>query len=238
MFKWILFLNLATLTVGCQSASKKNIEFLSERVKQLKPLSRWAPLECELEATLTEPARARYQQMLGQEKPQESTRYLWRGRETVCEILAPQSKSKQTDAQKPLLESSICLLMQVHWVNSPFDELKVDLERLNKVEDQLHVPTGDDPELGIFLNKNDFTLQTRTKSRGVLFAQYQEVNGIWAPIRLEQRLAGSRIVVDEMTYAQEAKPGARPQLKSFWISVGAEQAFKHSYVEMQGCKPY
>ena len=81
-----LALALLVLLAGCQSAQKKNLELLGDRVRKLRPLSSAETQKCTLEVSLTQPASARYKEMFPKEKIEEPWTYTWRGSEARCEI--------------------------------------------------------------------------------------------------------------------------------------------------------
>jgi len=228
---------LALLFSGCQTAQQRSQQLVQQRVGELKHLSQWNPTWCQVDTRLTQPAMARYREMFPLESEvlaQETWGYTWKSRKSTCEI-TPLDSSPVTRNHQGFLETSICLLLQAHYVNSPFDEL--DLNDIQAVGPLTQIRAGANPDLGIFLPRDSMTVETRTKSRGVLHAIYDNQNGPWLPRRLEQRHGATSVVVDEIEYDPDAGSAARPMLKSFWISVGAEQVFRHSQVQFSGCRP-
>jgi hypothetical protein len=222
----IIFLALA----ACQTAQQRSEKLVAKRMAQLKPLSSWRPLWCQVDTELTEPAKARYEEMFPSESASDLS-YVWRSRESSCEI-TPMKPSAIAKSQQAFLETALCLLMQVHYVNSPFDELAV--AEIEPQGELTHIRTGANSELGIFLPPDLPTVETRTKSRGVLRAEYAGQGGMMVPKRLEQRLHETSFVIDDIVYDTS---GAKPLLKSFWIEVGAEKPLRHSQAFFRDCRP-
>jgi len=229
----LLFISLLGLA-ACQTAQQKSEMLVADRAGRLKHLSSWKSTWCQVDTELTEPARARFEQMFPAESPGELS-YAWRARESSCEV-SPLVASPVAKSQQAFLETALCLLMQVHYVNSPFDELDIASTGVEPLGDMVHIKAGDKPDLGIFLPYESMTIETRTKSRGVLRATYQEQQGVMLPKRLEQNRGGTQFVVDEIEY-EPTMSGTRPMLKSFWIEVGAEKPLRHSKAIVRDCRP-
>lgn len=216
--------------VGCQTAARRNQALLEDRVQKLSHLSRTSSTVCRMDVELSEPAAARYREMFPKEKSLPS--YRWRFSEVRCEI-SPETSSPLADAQKALLDTAACLLLQVYWHNSPFDDL--ELKRLEGHEERVQLITSDDPSLGIFLERDRVAMETRTRRLGQLNAEYAEIGGRWLPARLEQRIEGATVAVEEFDF--ESNMSGRPHLKAFTLAVGNEQAFRHSRVSVNECRP-
>lgn len=250
MLKYVLLLSFPWLA-ACQTAQQKNVALLKDRVEKLKPLSSWRSSYCEVSVELTEPAKARFKEIYPSEVDQISRAdwaYTWSARENMCEIRAmdigPAAKS-----QKEFLETAFCLLLQVHYVNSPFDELKVEprdivgMTRLSTAggdgatyrdEEVVHIQTGSDKDLGIYLPRDKTTIETRTRSRGLLVAEYGEVGGRWLPTHLEQRRGNLVFELQDFKYAEAVQN--RAMLESFWIKLGGEKTFLQSKVSVKNCR--
>ncbi len=228
---------VALLLAGCAGAQKKNLQVVQDRVLKLKPLSSWSPKLCKLDVTLSEPAKARYKELFPKEKLAEPWEYTWKAREVACEVYGS-ARTPMRDSHKSLMESALCLLMQTHWVNSPFDELKVGPEAIVENGDRVQIKLNEDPELGIFMERKAFVVETHTRARGWMRAEYADRDGSFVPARLEAHGPDSLLAIEEMTYELAQIPRARPLLKSFWISIGVGNALKHSLVEVRECKPY
>jgi hypothetical protein len=225
------------LLVGCASAQKKNLAVVQDRVLKLKPLSTWSAKLCKLEVTLSEPAKARYKEMFPGEKLTEPWEYTWKAREVACEVYGS-SHSPMRDSHRPLMESALCLLLQTHWVNSPFDELKVGPEAIVESGDRVQIKMNEDPALGIFMERQAFVVETHTKSRGWMRAEYGDRDGSYVPLRLEAHGPDSVLALEDFDYEIAPIPHGRPVLRSFWIAIGNENVLKHSLVSVRECKPY
>ncbi len=230
MFKALLLLGFLFLA-ACQTAAQKNMALLNDRAEKLRPLSEWRSSWCRVEVEMTQPALARFKEMFPDENlATESWAYNWKARENMCEV-TPVDVSPATKSQQGFLNTAFCLLLQVHYVNSPFDELKIEPRDIESVKDVVHIASGADKDLGIYLPRERFVVETRTRSRGQLIAEYSENGGHWLPSRLEQRRGNTIFVVEDMQYA-----GARPWLESFWIAVGGEKALRQSQVKIKDCR--
>jgi hypothetical protein len=240
MFKIrIVCLFLLLIAGGCQTVQEKNLALIKDRSEKLKPLSTWRPTWCRLETRLTQPAIARYREMFPDETEkltQESWAYTWKARKTSCEV-SPLQRSEMSKSHQAFLETAMCMLLQVHWVNSPFAELVAGPDDILSDGGRVHIRASTDQDLGIYLDPSAFVVETKTKSRGTLKASYHESENEWLPDRLEQRLPKSVLVVDALEY-DTARVGRRRMLKSFWISVGEEKAMQHTQVFMSGCQNY
>ncbi|HMN69776.1 MAG TPA: hypothetical protein PKC28_14630 [Bdellovibrionales bacterium] len=213
---------------GCQTVQQRNFSLAQDRAHKLRPLSSWQSLQCRVDVELTEPARARYREMF----PGESIdlpSYVWEARESGCEIV-PVMKTPVASAQQAFLLPTLCLLFQTHFVNSPFDELSVLPEDLVDAPGAVQIRTDlANADLGMFLAKDDFHIETRTKSRGVLGAKYESQAGRWLPVQMAQTNGPMTIAVDEVEYADA-------RLRSFWIFVGTTQPLRHSRAVISECK--
>lgn len=212
---------------------------LRDRVEKLKPLSTWKPAWCRVDARLTQPAIARYKEMFPDEIDKltaESLAYTWKARETACEI-TPLDSSPLTRNYASFLDTAMCVLMQVHWVNSPFDELKVGADDIGERDGQVHIRAGESDDLGLFVDPRTVAVETRTKGRGVLRAAYAEVDGTWLPQRLVQRTAGADFVVDTIEWS-DTYVGARRMPHSLWISVGEDKPVQHSQLVFSDCREF
>jgi hypothetical protein len=237
MFRAAWLISLLFL-FGCQSLQEKNIDLIKDRAEKLKPLSTWRPTWCRLEAHLTQPAMARYRQMFPEEDFDEDVlAYTWKARKATCEISALQP-STLTKSHQGFLETAMCILLQVHWINSPFEGLEFAPQDVDNEEKLVHIrPPEIDKKLGVYLDPVAFIIETRTKSRGILKVAYSEHDHDWLPDRLEQDMPGARVVVDGLEYSN-ARVGGRRMLKSFWISVGDETPFRHTQVMVSECQNY
>jgi len=240
MFKAIVFLILGLL-IGCQSAKEKNMDVIRDRSDKLKPLADFKPTWCRLETHLTQPALARYREMYPEdvEKLNDGVlNYTWKARKYSCEITALE-QTPLTKNHQAFLESAICMLLQVHWVNSPFEQLQIyPRDIIAQKDGTIHLQGSMlEPELGVYLDPLTFKMETRTKGRGVLKAVFTENEHDWLPQHLEQLTAKSQLTVDGIEY--DAKPtNGRRMIKSLWISVGDAQPYQHTQVDFVGCRSY
>lgn len=236
-----LFLFLLVALVGCQSVQEKNQAVVRSDFERLKPLSTWQPTWCKVDTHLTPAALARYGEMFPDEKDvlaQDTWSYTWKARETSCEITALDS-SPVIANHHGFLETAFCLLLQTHYVNSPFDELKISPEDISRTDnEQVQIRTApSEPDLGLFLDPQRLHIETHTKSRGIIRADYSEINHQWLPTRLEQRLPKETLVIEDIKYS-DVPVGGRRMIQSFWIAVGEDQALRHTQVSLYNCQNY
>lgn len=232
-----IILPVVLLLASCQTAQEKSVYIVKDRVEKLRPLSKWSRSWCQVETHLTQPAIARYRQMFPSEVDKillSGWTYTWRASEASCE-LKPSVESPAVKNHMSFMQDAFCMLLQVHFVNSPFDSLSVPASNFVMEEGKAHIIASGDPHLGIFLDPTNFVVETRTKSRGVLSAMYSQHEGEWLPSRLAQDMASYHLILDEIEYA-DVKISGRRQIKSFWISVGAEQPLKHTQVVLNNCQ--
>lgn len=234
MFRLSLIFALLVL-VGCQTAEQKRMSFVQERVERLKPLSTWPRTWCHIDATLTQPARARYEQMFPNEKDiPESFGYTWKASEARCEV-TPLQSGPVADNHKGFVEEALCTLLHVHYVNSPFDELKYDSEHLEDTKTGVRISTGSSPDLGMFVDREPFVVETKTKNRGVFTATYGLVDNEWRPTRLQHSSGANEVVLDQFEYSPQIIEGRR-MLSSAWLSVGVEKPLEHTHLVFSGCQ--
>ncbi len=227
----------ALAAVACASSQKRHAELVQDRALKLKPLSSWSPTLCKLNVSFSQPAAARYRELYPKEKVPESLGYTWKAREVACELHG-EKRSPLRESHESFMETALCTLLQTHWVNSPFDELKIGPEAIVASGERVQIRFSEDPALGIFLERDVFAVETHTKSRGWIRADYAEKDGAWVPVKLQQFSEGSVLAVEDLEYELPAIPGGRPLLKSFWVAVGTERPLKHSLVSVRECRPY
>lgn len=223
------WLSLFVFLVGCQTAQQKRESLVADRRDKLKPLSTFRPVRCSVEARLTQPALARYREMYPGEDAS-MLEYTWHARESTCDV-QPRADSKTSANYQGFLETAMCVLMQVHWVNSPFDEMTIDA--VEEKDARVHI--GKSPN-GLYLDPTSFSLETRTSKHGTLIAQYERDRGDYLPSRLVQKTRkGTQIVLDDFEWGDEA--AGRRMVRSFLISVGEEKPLEHSRVVFKDCRP-
>lgn len=229
----------ALLIAGCQFAQRRAMDLLEDRVQKLKPLSQWQPLWCDLEVKLTAPAVEHYKTMYPKEvetlsKP--SWPFTWKAREANCEVTALLS-GEAVSTQKGLLDTALCTLLQVHWVNSPFDELQVAPEQVDLSDNQVRIKTSSNPELGIFLPTDQFVVETKTKSRGNFRASYSLVDQDWLPKRIEVKTEKTILALDEIEFS-ESRISGRRSIKSAWLELGEDTSLRQAQINFGNCQPF
>ena len=134
-----------------------------------------------------------------------------------------------------LLDTALCLLVQTHLVNSPFEGLRpVAVETR---DGQTFLRTGEDQTLGVLLDPKTVRIETRTKAHGTFKVEYESIDGTWLPARLAQQIGRTQIVVDQMEY-EPARGGERRRPRGFVINVGEDKARPHSDVAISECRSY
>lgn len=234
---------------GCQTTRQKNLTLVKDRMDKLKPLSRFKPTWCRLEARLSQPVVARYKTLFPKEAAKlksETLNYTWKARESACEIV-PLEESPMVQNHKAILETAMCVLLQTHWVNSPFDELEAKEDDIFSADKKVQIrAAGAGEGLGLFLDRETFLVETRTKARGTFEAVYEAKGSEWLPKSIAQRSAQSQFIVDQIEYA-EAPLGARRMIRSFWLSLAAgaapdgtssEAPIAYSQITLDDCRDY
>ncbi len=234
--KWILPLLLLQV-LGCQTAQQRDFEFASSRTTQLKPLSSWPATQCRVRVQLTEPALARYREMHPDLVIEAVNHWRWLANERGCELRSlTLENSPVLESQKALLANVFCVLLQTHYVNSPFDDIVFEPQHIHSNLETVQIRLGERPELGLFLKRDQFRIDTVTQSRGTFGATYAEVlqRQTWLPERIEQRKDSAGITLDNLHYTGTTING-RPMLRSFTVQLGEEQTVPHSQVVINRC---
>lgn len=235
MFRWLAF--GLVFVVGCQTARLRDVELVKDRILKLKPLSDYRSTVCELEVEPTEPARARFEEMFPGETKKlkaDDWAFKWRQWESRCEIVPSGAarKSPVIREEQQFLASSLCILAQIFFVNSPFDELTYGPEDIQSMESGVRIGPQKS-EVGIFLDRQDFNVTTRTKARGELSAQYKLVDGDWLPVQMIHSMTDYKIELSEIEYGDRVAGRRMP--RSLLFSVGRERALAHSRVSIRNC---
>jgi hypothetical protein len=216
------------------------LQVVQDRAVSLQPLMKWKSTWCRVEARLTQPAIARYQTMFPDQQVGEILSYTWKAQKFNCEV-TPLEATPVSKNHQGFVETAMCTLLQTHWVNSPFEDLQVHPQDVTKDKDgRVHLQSSMiDKELGIYLDPGPFKLETRTKARGILRAEYAEnAAHKWLPTRLEQVTPKSRLVVDSIEY-DSALLNGRHLIKSLWISVGdQEEVRQHTQLNFYDCQGF
>lgn len=238
MFKILNVFMLATALIGCQTVQEKNLALIRESADKLKAYASWQPTWCRVEARLTQPAMARYREMLKVDNPgSDVVTYTWKARKNVCEV-TPLEPSELAKNHKAFLETALCMLWQVHYVNSPFSELNFSANDVVSANNRVQIrTTPNDVNLGIFLDPQQMYVETRTKSRGVLSAQYVALDGEWLPSKIEQKQDQRLLVLDEIQFGDRRLNGRRLP-SSIWISVGDVKTHPHTQLLFSDCQTF
>ena len=238
MFRPLIGIVLAIALGGCQSTQEINLALVRDRAEKLKPYGNWLPTWCRVEARLTQPAMSRYRELLKTDKlGSDVLTYTWKARKNVCEVL-PLEPSELAKNHKAFLDTAMCMILQVHFVNSPFSELPVTPKDIVSSEGRVQIRTANgDPKLGIFVDPKQMTIETRTKSRGTFTAVYAEFDREWLPTRIEQRLGNTVILLDEFQYGDRRLNGRRMP-SAVWISAGEEKPLPHTQIFLSDCQTF
>jgi hypothetical protein len=227
---------LAFVLAGC--AHQRDVSLVKDRMVKLQPLSRYRGTVCEVHTQPTQPALARYAQMFPkdfEQLPRDAFIFKWRQTENRCEVVAPVApKSPVVKAQRGFVEAAFCVLGQYFFINSPFDELKSEPKDVVRNGDWVQIRDKKDPELGYFLDRKDFLIVAKTKSRGEFQVHYKEFDSQWLPDRMEHKPENMQIVLDEMEYGERV--AGRRTLKSLMLSVGTERPLAHSQITVSNCE--
>lgn len=228
---------IGLLLISCQTAQEKRIDLVRDRVQKLAPLSNWPSVRCDLTVTLTQPAVARFQQMYpdsAQELHDGTLNFTWLARENMCEVKSAEETPIYQN-QKAFLQTALCLLLQVYYVNSPFDELKLSPQVIEAQGEKVFIRIKpSDPSVGILVDPYQVAVTTQTRGHGHLSARYASREGAWLPEVLEQERDGTRFKVEQIIYAVDAHRSRRPP-ESLWLSVGSEKPFAHSKIDFENC---
>ena len=242
MFKRIIFVVLFFL-LACQTTGEKNIEFIRDRQAKLQTLPKWVPTWCRIESHITQPALAVYGKLFPEENDHVTDgtlNYTWKARSYSCEVTAL-DPSRIASNHQAFLETALCILLQTHWVNSPFEQLEMVPRDISKDKNgTIHIQSSMiDKSLGVYLDPTNFKIETRTKTHGVLKAVYTEsANHEWLPSRLEQITPKAKIVIDEIDYDTNVM-NRRHLIKSLWISVGnIEEPIRHAQLTFNDCQSF
>jgi hypothetical protein len=228
---------LVTFITGCQFARVRALQLIEDRTHKLKPLSQWQPVTCQVDARLTAPSIERYRRRLVDQKELDSGGWIfrWRAGESTCEV-STRDKNEVARTQRGLLDVALCTLLQVHWVNSPFDELNIVPEQVEWRDNVVRVHTSSRSELGLYLPTDQFVIETRTLSRGTFKASYGLVGNEWLPTRIEVHSGKSILALDGFEYDSPGIAGRR-MIKTAWLEVGEERSTRQAQLVFTDCRP-
>lgn len=240
-FRWdirILALLLAATTLtGCQTAAQRRVSLLKDRVDKLKPLSHFQPLTCQIEAELTAPARARYAALYPEdvaviEEPH--LEFVWHARRDASDLTASSPSAFMRNFAQ-FIGPAIKMLLQVYWVHSPFDDLRVRPEDVIEASDgRVFLRTEEGKSFGLYLSDQRFELETRTKGHGQLSAEYALNKTDWLPIRMEQDFGPTQLILDRFEWAEVPVVGRRV-ISAVWLKAGQGKALDHAHLFFKDC---
>lgn len=227
MYKKIVW---CLLLAGC--AHQRDVSLVRDRIEKLQPLSKYTSTVCDVETQPTQPALARFAQMYPKDIDKvrsEAWTFKWRQWESRCEIspVPGSSSNPVTKAQLGFVEASFCLLGQIFFVNSPFDEIKLGPDDVKREGNMIKLG-------GVDLDPGDFVIHTHTSSRGEFTARYRQESGEWLPDRMEHKPENMEILLDQIEYGERI--GQRRVLKSMMLSVGTERPVPHSQLIVRNCQ--
>jgi hypothetical protein len=235
MKHWLVLVFL--LTAACQTTREKNAIILKDRVEKLNSLSAWKPLHCQVKTELSGPQAQKYEVAFADEKElleNWDVTYDWIPRRTRCEA-KPKPLTAMTANQRAFVEEAFCTLLQVFWVHSPFDELKVMPQDIEDSDTQIFLRQKEDSDIGIYLSKTDMKFETRTAHKGTYSARYAQVGKQWLPSELRHETPTFKFVLRDFEWSEDA---LRAPPKSFWIYVGDIAApVAHTKVIIDSCQP-
>lgn len=222
---------------GCQLSQHRAMSLIGDRAQKLKPLSRWQQATCEVEARLTSPSIEHYKRILPTEKDALASggwTFRWHARESSCEVTTT-ATGEAARTQKGLLDTALCTLLQVHWVNSPFDELQIASEQVELKDNVVRIRAPMQPELGLYLPTDQFLIETRTKSRGNFQATYAPIANEWLPKRIEVRSGKTVLALDEFEF-DEMRIDGRRMIKSVWLELGEDRSLRQAQLVFTDCR--
>ncbi len=157
------------------------------------------------------------------------------GDRAACEVTSL-DRSALAINYRGFLDVALCALVQTHFVNSPFDELKpVAVEPRGE---RTFIRTGAEPDLGLYLARDRFVIETHTKGRGVLTAEYTRGERGWVPLRLTQTLGQTIVTIDHLEYGAAPHGGGSTRAQIVRFVRGEGEASPHSDVTISECQPY
>ena len=231
------------LFLGCQSAPLSRRALLEDRVTKLKPLGQKAPMRCLMLVQLTEPARARYQRMFqGELLDSRAMTFTYRVSPETCGVI-PLEPGIVAEREKSILQTALCVIVQTHFIHSPFEGLhpaESDLETEAETG-RVHIRQGTG-DLGLYLDPKAVALETRTRARGDFLATYSDRAGRWLPDFIEHRMGASKIRLDHFVFAA-FRNQSPAWMRGFDLSLGSaaegpdpNAVIKHALVELADCQ--
>jgi|GEM_PF-2673571 len=225
------------VTTACQTTHEKNAILLKDRIEKLQPLSEWKPIRCEVKTELAPQQAQKYIAAFPEEKEHIEDwdmTYEWTPRRSRCEI-HPKALTPVTANQRAFMEEAFCTLMQVFWVHSPFDDLKVEPNNIEDHDKQVFLRQKEDSDLGLYLDKESMSFETKTARKGTYSAKYALHGTHWLPSEIKHETLTFKFLLKDF----EWEDGIRTPPKSFWIYVGdVGDATPHTQAQIGECKAY
>ena len=211
---------ICILLTACQTTQEKNAIILKSRVDALhKPP--FKPLRCEYRSELSPAQAQKYRTAFSDEAASIddwNVVYEWLPRSRNCQVHAKPLTPVSAN-QRVFVEEALCTLMQVFWVHSPFDGLRILPTDVEDRDEQIFIRQKEDSDIGITFHKVDFTMETKTAKNGTLRAAYARVGDLFAPTSLEHQTTMYHFAVRDFEWGDAAEPP-----KSLWINIGEMQA--------------
>lgn len=230
--KWLA---LVFFAIACQSVQEKNALILKDRVDKLHS-PYWRPMRCRYQAQLAASQLAKYKVAFADEQlllDQFDVTYEWLPHSSKCSVhVTP--LTPLTANQKAFVDQAMCTLVQVFFVRSPFDGLRVLPTDVIDKDDQILLAQRSDSDLGIYLSKKNFDLETRTARNGTLRAKYSQFGEKYLPQELSHQTASFNLVLKDFEWEQA---GGRTVPKALTIAVGESVAepTPHTILHLKEC---
>ena len=218
----LLLIAGALALAGCQSIQEKDALLVKDRVEKLQPLSAARSLDCTLSTALSAPQAVKYRTAFSQETrlvDDWQVTYDWRLRPSRCEVHA-HPLTPATANQRTFLEEALCTLFQVFWAHSPFDGIRVASKDIVDQDEMVFLKQKEKSEVGIYLAKQNFAIETRTAKKGTYSARYQQQGSVWRPVEMSHDTMTFQFAVKDIQWSQDGRP------TEFWIFVGDQGALQ------------
>jgi hypothetical protein len=222
---------------GCQSLQEKNALFLKERVERLQPKTSWTARRCEVKAELSAPQAVKYRTAFPDETgllDNWQATYDWSSRESKCQIHV-QPLTPLTANQRAFVEEAFCTLLQVFYVHSPFEGIRILPTDMIDQEGRLFLRQRADSEVGIYLDKAAMNIETQTARNGVYKASYVQHDNVWLPNEISHQSSLFSFVVRDIDWPDG---DSRQPPKSFWIYLSENNEASqtpHTKLEITNC---
>jgi hypothetical protein len=226
----------AFLLLACQTTQEKNAIILKDRVDKLQSYQEWKPIRCELRTELSAPQSVKYRTVFADEKKlidSGTVTYDWTAKHSRCEVHA-KPLTPMTANQRTFVDQAFCTLLRAFWVHSPFDGLRVLPTDMIDQEKKIFLRQKEDSELGVYVDKEQFAIESQTAHKGTFSAHYeQHSGGAWVPSELRQDTTTFKFVLKDFEWDEGS---TRTPPKSFWIYVGdSSMPEAHTKVHVENC---